>query len=131
MPGDVAKWLSQGVDAYLEGQPLEQALDLVARQGKRNEHPRTRLRIERRDHFIRQALETLHGERQAERLASWFRQLDGVELPDTHARGHVSSLCPDMPVPTACVITPLLQLKASLPLSGRQICRIVSGYRSL
>ncbi len=50
MPGDVAKWLSLGVDAYLQGQPLEQALDLVAQPGKPSAP--TRLRLDARDDII-------------------------------------------------------------------------------
>jgi len=59
MPPDVARWLAGGVEKYLNGQPLDAALELKASPGKPN--PAAQIRLAERDELVRRAARGLEG----------------------------------------------------------------------
>lgn len=88
MPADVARWLSQGVDAYLDGQPLDAALDLKSAPGKRN-HASV-LRLAERDELIRRAARNMDGSawQQAGVLVQAIQDLDALEASGINLKDH-------------------------------------------
>ena len=59
MPPDVARWLAGGVEKYLNGQPLDAALELKSAPGKPN--PAAQIRLAERDELVRRAARGLEG----------------------------------------------------------------------
>ena len=109
MPREVANWLAAGVEKYLDGQPLDAALDLKAAPGKPN--PPQQIRMADRDEKIRQAAQGMDGSlwAQAGILAQAVMDLDAGEG-----------------------LTYLSEIRRSglpLPQSQSQFFRILSGRR--
>ena len=115
MPPDVARWLAGGVEKYLDGQPLDAALELKSSPGKRT-HAST-LRLAERDELIRRLVRGLPG-------GPW-EQAGTLEKI-------IVDFKPQNPIRTmqGKYLDEAVRLKMDIPASQRQLYRILSGQRS-
>jgi len=114
MPPDVARWLSQGVDAYLEGRRLESALGLKTGPGKPS--PPAQIRLEQRDELVCRLVRGLPG--------SVWEQAGTLEKI-------IADFKPENPIRTmqGKYIAEADRLKLEIPKSQAQLYRILNGRR--
>jgi len=110
MPPDVARWLAKGVERYLDGQPLDAALDLKAAQGKPN--PAAQIRLTQRDELVRRLARGLEGSTW-EQAAMLERVVSGEDANSMQKR----------------YLDEADRLELDIPRSQAQLYRILNGRR--
>jgi len=131
MPPDVARWLSQGVDSYLDGRRLESALGLKTGPGKPS--PPAQIRLEQRDEIVRRLARGVDGGTwtQAGLLAQAVADFQALKASGLNWRDHKNRTLIPASLSGARLkyMAEADRLDLEIPSSQSQINKILTGRR--